>query len=111
MPEIQNMNKTNKHTPKASAPADKSAKVKSEEPGEYGASAPATRRAPRGIAAAIDSHATALMRLVVVTKERDELLAAARTAAEWLSRSIRIDDREQAEDLQAAIAKVERSKP
>ncbi len=37
------------------------------------------------------------------------LVDAARTAADWLSRSTRIDDREQGEDLREAITKFDAS--
>ncbi len=38
---------------------------------------------------------------------REGLLEAAKTAADWLSRSTRIDDREQGEDLRVAIGRYE----
>lgn len=40
----------------------------------------------------------------LLNKRLVHLIAAATQAADWLSRSTRIDDREQAEDLRAAIA-------
>jgi cell division septum initiation protein DivIVA len=42
------------------------------------------------------------------TRERaNALIAASRTAADWLSRSTRPDDREQGQDLHSAIAAAE----
>lgn len=40
--------------------------------------------------------------------QRDEAVAALREAAEWLARSTRIDDQEQAQDAFAAIARAEK---
>lgn len=40
----------------------------------------------------------------------EKLVEACRMAAEWLDRSIRIDDKEQAQDLRAAIALAEEGK-
>jgi hypothetical protein len=70
--------------------------------------------APRGIAAAIDSHITALTRLVVVTKERDELLAACKRLCDSLRRNeilIPPDTLRILSETEFAIAKIERSKP
>lgn len=41
----------------------------------------------------------------VLMAKAPELLAALRTCADWLARSARVDDREQAEDARAVIAK------
>jgi hypothetical protein len=50
----------------------------------------------------VQARAEANARLIAAAPE---LLEALEKAADWLSRSIRIDDREQAEDARAAIAK------
>ena len=44
-------------------------------------------------------------------QDKADLLAAAKYAADWLSRSVRIDDQEQAQDLRAAIARAEGRQP